>query len=90
MKNLGAAHENLDHQAYLIITAAIEKAAEIDTKMDIAVVGAGVALTLDDAGTCTAARVAIGAVAPTALLVADAGAALVGTTVDDDAIGAMP
>ena len=39
------------------------------TEMDIAVAGAGVALTLDDGGTCTAARVAIGAVAPTVLLV---------------------
>jgi carbon-monoxide dehydrogenase medium subunit len=47
-------------------------------EMDIAVVGAGVSVTLDDAKTrCTAARVAIGAVAPTPLLVAEAGAALV-------------
>ena len=59
------------------------------TEMDIAVVGAGVALTLDESGICTTARVALGAVAPTALLVADAGAALVGTAVDDDAIAAM-
>ena len=41
---------------------------------------------LDDKGVCTAARVAIGAVAPTALLVAPASAALVGTKVDDAAI----
>jgi carbon-monoxide dehydrogenase medium subunit len=53
------------------------------TEMDIAVVGVGVSLTLDEDGTCTAARVAIGAVAPTALLVPDAGAALVGTKVDE-------
>jgi len=59
------------------------------TEMDIAVVGAGVALTLDDAGKCTAARVALGAVAPTVVLVEDAGAALVGTMVDDAAIDAM-
>jgi len=59
------------------------------TEMDIAVVGAGVNLTLDAGGTCTAARVALGAVAPTALLVADAGAALVGTKVDDPALDAM-
>ena len=39
------------------------------TEMDIAVVGAGVSLTLDDDGVCTAARVALGAVAPTPLLV---------------------
>jgi carbon-monoxide dehydrogenase medium subunit len=51
--------------------------------MDIAVVGAGVSLTLDGTGVCTAARVAIGAVAPTALLVADAGQALVGTTINE-------
>ena len=56
------------------------------TEMDIAVVGAGVALTLDQAGTCTAARVAIGAVAPTALLVAEAAEALVGSSVDDAAL----
>ena len=58
------------------------------TEMDIAVAGAGVALTLDDGGTCTAARVAIGAVAPTVLLVEAAAAALVGTKVDDDALNA--
>ncbi len=57
--------------------------------MDIAVVGAGVSLTLADAGRCTAARVAIGAVAPTVRLVEDAGAALVGTDVDDAVIAAM-
>ena len=58
------------------------------TEMDIAVAGAGVALTLDDAGTCTAARVAIGAVAPTALLVPEAADALIGTKVDDAALAA--
>ena len=57
-------------------------------EMDIAVAGAGVALTLDDGGTCTAARVAIGAVAPTVLLVEAAASALVGTKVDDDALNA--
>jgi carbon-monoxide dehydrogenase medium subunit len=59
------------------------------TEMDIAVVGAGVSLTLDEAGICTAARVALGAVAPTALLVAEAGAALVGSKLDDAALNAM-
>ena len=58
------------------------------TEMDIAVAGAGVALTLDAAGTCTAARVSIGAVAPTALLVPAAANALIGTTVDDAALAA--
>jgi len=47
-------------------------------EMDIAVVGAGVALTLDATRSrCTAARVALAAVAPTPLLVPEAGAALV-------------
>ena len=59
------------------------------TEMDIAVVGAGVSLVLGADGTCTAARVAIGAVAPTVLLVEAAGAALVGTRFDDAALEAM-
>ena len=53
-----------------------------------AVAGAGVSVTLDDAGTCTAARVGIGAVAPTALLVPEAAQALIGTQLDDDALQA--
>ena len=48
------------------------------TEMDIAVVGAGVSISLNEAGQCSAARVAIGAVAPTALLVEEAAAALIG------------
>jgi carbon-monoxide dehydrogenase medium subunit len=59
------------------------------TEMDIAVVGVGVALALDPAGVCTQARVSLGAVAPTQLLVADAAAALVGTRVDDKALAAL-
>ncbi len=58
------------------------------TEMDIAVVGAGVALTLDDGGTVTDARVALGAVAPKAIRVPDAEAALVGSRVDDEALAA--
>jgi carbon-monoxide dehydrogenase medium subunit len=54
--------------------------------MDIAVVGCGVCLTLDAAGTCTAARVSLGAVAPRPLLVADAAKALIGSKVDDAAM----
>ena len=46
------------------------------TEMDIAVVGVGVNLTLDGGGTCTAARVALGAVAPTVLLVKECADAL--------------
>jgi carbon-monoxide dehydrogenase medium subunit len=50
-------------------------------EMDIAVVGAGVAVTLDGPR-CAAARIALCAVAPTPILVPDAGAALVGTNLD--------
>ncbi|WP_119419164.1 FAD binding domain-containing protein [Desertibaculum subflavum] len=57
------------------------------TEMDIAVVGCGVNLTMKD-GTCTAARVALGAVAPTVLLVEGAAKALVGSKLDDKAIEA--
>ena len=53
------------------------------TEMDIAVAGAGASVTLDAAGVCTAARVAIGAVAPTALRVPEAGQALVGSPLDE-------
>src|SRR5215475_6439729 len=53
--------------------------------MDIAVVGLGVSLTLKD-GVCTAARVGLGAVAPTALLVEAAGKALMGSRLDDVAL----
>ena len=59
------------------------------TEMDIAVVGAGVNLVLDDDGRCSAARVALGAVAPTVILVEEAGAALVGTECDEAALEAM-
>jgi CO/xanthine dehydrogenase FAD-binding subunit len=56
------------------------------TEMDIAVVGVGINLTLDGRGICTAARLALGAVAPTALLVKQAAATLVGTPVDAAAL----
>jgi carbon-monoxide dehydrogenase medium subunit len=55
------------------------------TEMDIAVVGVGVSLTMKD-GTVTAARVGLGAVAPTVLLVEDAAKALVGSKLDDAAL----
>ena len=55
------------------------------TEMDIAVVGCGVNLTIDK-GICTAARVGLGAVAPTVLLVEAAGAALVGSKLDAEAL----
>ena len=56
------------------------------TEMDIAVVGAGVNLTLDEKGVCSAARVSLGAVAERALLVSEAAAALIGTKVDAGAL----
>jgi carbon-monoxide dehydrogenase medium subunit len=49
-------------------------------EMDIAVVGVGVQLTLDEGrANCTAARIALAAVAPRPLLVPEASKALVGT-----------
>jgi carbon-monoxide dehydrogenase medium subunit len=59
------------------------------TEMDIAVVGAGVSLTLDASGAVTEAHVSLGAVAPTTLLVAEAGAALVGSKLDDAAMAKL-
>jgi len=56
------------------------------TEMDIAVVGVGVNLTLDGNGTCTAARVALGAVAPTVLLVKEAADALIGSRLEEAAL----
>lgn len=59
------------------------------TEMDIAVVGAGVSVTLDASGRCIAARVSVGAVAPTALLVEAAGAALVGSSFEEAALAKL-
>lgn len=59
------------------------------TEMDIAVVGAGANLVLDGNGMCTAARISVGAVAPTVVLVEEAGEALVGTTFDEVALDRM-
>jgi carbon-monoxide dehydrogenase medium subunit len=56
------------------------------TEMDIAVVGAGVDLTLGADGTCTRAKVALGAVAARVLVVPEAAAALVGSKIDDAAL----
>jgi len=52
------------------------------TEMDIAVVGAGVNLTLDGKGVITAARVSLGAVAAKVLLVPAAAQAIVGSSLD--------
>ncbi|MEZ5925444.1 MAG: xanthine dehydrogenase family protein subunit M [Hyphomicrobiaceae bacterium] len=56
------------------------------TEMDIAVVGVGVCLTVDNNGTCTAARVALGAVGPRVILSEACAKALIGTKVDDAAL----
>ncbi len=53
------------------------------TEMDIAVVGCAVNVTLDAGGTCTDARVCLGAVAPTQVVVDDAAKALIGHKLDD-------
>ncbi len=58
------------------------------TEMDIAVVGAGVRVTLAADGSCTAARVVLGAVGPTAFLVPAAAAALVGQRISDASLAA--
>jgi len=55
------------------------------TEMDIAVVSVGINLTLDGKGVITAARVALGAVAPTVLLVKEAAKAIIGSKLDDAA-----
>ena len=55
------------------------------TEMDIAVVGAGVSLTLDGSGTISAARVSLGAVAARVLLVAEAAQAVIGSRLDEAA-----
>ncbi|MEO1193877.1 MAG: xanthine dehydrogenase family protein subunit M [Pseudomonadota bacterium] len=59
------------------------------TEMDIAVVGAAVALTLDEAGRISDARVGLGAVAPRPLLVEAAAEAIIGTTLDEAALEAL-
>jgi carbon-monoxide dehydrogenase medium subunit len=59
------------------------------TEMDIAVVGVAVSVTLDAKGVCTAARVALGAVAPTVLLVPEAARALIGTKMDKKALDGL-
>jgi carbon-monoxide dehydrogenase medium subunit len=55
------------------------------TEMDIAVVGAGVSLTLDTNSVITAARVSLGAVAARVLLVSEAAQAIIGSRLDKPA-----
>jgi carbon-monoxide dehydrogenase medium subunit len=59
------------------------------TEMDIAVVGVGVDVTLDEAGICTDVRVVLGAVAPTAVVVEDAADVLIGRTLDATALDGL-
>jgi carbon-monoxide dehydrogenase medium subunit len=59
------------------------------TEMDIAVVGCGISVTIDDKGVCTAARCSLGAVAPTVLLVKEMADALIGHTLDDATLAAL-
>ncbi|MEO0328365.1 MAG: xanthine dehydrogenase family protein subunit M [Pseudomonadota bacterium] len=58
------------------------------TEMDIAVVGCAVSLSLEG-DTIIDARVALGAVAPTALLVEDASKAIIGSNLDDGTMAAL-
>ena len=57
------------------------------TEMDIAVAGVGVRVSVEN-GICTDARVSIGAVAPTALLVTSAANLLIGSCLDEAALAA--
>src|SRR5215471_5477295 len=59
------------------------------TEMDIAVVGCGVNVTLDANGVCTDARVVLGAVAPTQVIVDEAAQALKGHRLDDDTLSRL-
>jgi carbon-monoxide dehydrogenase medium subunit len=59
------------------------------TEMDIAVVSAGISLTLGPKGVIKQARVALGAVAPTVLLVPAAAKAIIGTKLDEAALAKL-
>jgi len=59
------------------------------TEMDIAVVGVAVNVTLNADGTCADARVVLGAVAPTQLVVEDAAKALIGHKLDENTLKAL-
>ncbi len=59
------------------------------SEMDIAVVGAGVSVILDDDGRCTAARIVLGAVGPRALVVQECADAIIGTTLDETALAIL-
>ena len=57
------------------------------TEMDIAVVGCGVSVTLDAAGTITAAKISMGAVAPTQVQVDPS--CIIGSKLDDAALARL-
>ncbi len=59
------------------------------SEMDIAVVSAGVCLTLNAKGEVTKARVVLGAVAATVVLVPQAAKAIIGTRLDDGALAEL-
>jgi len=59
------------------------------TEMDIAVVGAAVNVTLDAGVVCKDARVVLGAVAPTAVVVDGAAKALIGHKLDEATLAAL-
>lgn len=59
------------------------------TEMDIAVVGCGLSLALDANGTCTDARVSLGAVGPKVMLVDAAAQAILGTKLDNAAMESL-
>ncbi|SDI98244.1 FAD binding domain-containing protein [Aliiruegeria lutimaris] len=59
------------------------------TEMDIAVVGAGVRLTLDEQGGIESARVALGAVGPKVVLSEEAARAIVGSKLEEAALDAL-
>jgi CO/xanthine dehydrogenase FAD-binding subunit len=59
------------------------------TEMDIAVVGCGVCVSLDEVGVCKAAKVALGAVAPTPLVVKEAADALMGYRPDEETLARL-
>ena len=59
------------------------------TEMDIAVVGCGTNVTLDANGVCTDARVVLGAIAPTIVIVEEAAKALIGHKLDEPTLAAL-
>ena len=59
------------------------------TEMDIAVASAGASITVDEDGICRDARLAIGAVAPTAIIVDAASDLLIGKSITEEALAAV-